>query len=252
MTLGILFLAGFLSGVINAIAAGGALLAFPAMLAAGLSPLTATITSHLAMWPGQLSALIAGKGDLKAVPKKYFVLLTPWLLGGALGIFLLSYTSSETFNKLVPWLLTFTVALFIIQPYMQKHLTRPVHLRPRASQIIIWLAVFLVAIYAGYFGIGVGLMLLTLYGFSRIKSIYQIIALKNLSGFLITLSATIFFGLQNKIAWQEGLVLAFGSLVGGYFGAHFIHKISPPVVRVVVSAVGVILVVICFKSYSWY
>lgn len=244
-----LLLAGFLSGIVNSIAAGGALIAFPAMLIAGLSPLSAAITGYLMVWVGQVSALAASFDDAKAIPVKYLKLLIPCLVGAVIGISLLSSTSTETFNQIVPWLLFFTVAVFILQPYLQKHIHRPTHLRPRISEVAVWLAVLTVSIYGGYFGIGAGLMLLALFGFSKIKSIYQMIALKNMAGFIITLAATVVFALQDKIVWKYGIVLAIGSIAGGYLGAKVARKVSPSTVHWLVSGVGAVVVTIAFLEF---
>lgn len=244
-----LLIAGFIAGAINSIAAGGALIAFPAMLLAGLSPLSATITGNLLVWSGQLSAALASHSDIKKIPKRYLSLLLPGFAGGLIGISSLNATSSEAFNKVVPWLLLFTVAVFVLQPFLQKHIHRPAHLRPRISTLAIWSAVFLASVYAGYFGIGAGLMLLTIFGFSRIKSIYQMIGLKNLTGILITLSATIFFASRGKIVWDYGLIMAAGSVLGGFAGGKFAHKISPSTIHWLVSTVGAIVVIAAFIKF---
>lgn len=245
----ILFIAGIFSGVINSIAAGGALVAFPAMLFVGLSPLSATITGYLTIWVGQLSALATNHKDLLALPRRYLILLVPVMLGGAIGIFSLNHTTDDTFNNIVPWLLLFTVFLFIAQPYLQPHVHQPAHMRRQYSTIAIWTGVFVVSVYAGYFALGAGLMLLTLFGFSRIKTIHQMVALKNLASVALTLTATIFFATQDKIVWKYGLVLAAGSLLGGHIGARYMHRISTRTIRLTVSVIGVIVVIAAFMKF---
>lgn len=249
MELLILFIAGVFTGLINSIAAGGALVAFPALLFAGLSPLSATITGYLTIWVGQLSALATNHKDLLALPRRYLALLVPVMIGGVVGILSLNHTSDDTFNDIVPWLLLFTVVLFITQPYLQSHIHRPVHMRRQYSTIAIWLSVFAVSVYAGYFALGAGLMLLTLFGFSRIKTMHQMIALKNLASLTLTLTATIFFATQDKIVWKYGLVLAVGSLLGGHIGARYMHKISTSTIRLMVSVIGITVVIAAFMKF---
>lgn len=249
MTILMLLTAGFLAGAINSVAAGGALIAFPAMLFAGLSPLSATITGYLTVWVGQLSALGTNHKDLLDLPKRYLTLLIPIMLGGFLGILALNHTSHDTFNTIVPWLLLLTVSLFIAQPYLQSHIHRPAHMRPQYSTIAIWAGVFGISVYAGYFAIGAGLMLLTLFGFSRIKTMHQMIALKNLAGVALTLSATIFFAVQGKIEWEYGLPLAAGSLLGGHVGARYMHRISAKNIRLLVGVIGVFVVIAAFIKF---
>jgi uncharacterized protein len=245
----ILFIAGILSGFINSIAAGGALLAFPAMLLAGLAPLTAAITGFVMVAAGQISATLSTRNDLKQIPLRYIGLLIPYLAGGLIGVLILNSTSSDTFNKIVPFILFVAVFVFIFQPYLQKHIHRPAHMRKQFSDALVWAGVFIVAIYAGYFGIGAGLMVLTLIGFSRIKNLYQMIALKNLIVTGLALSASIFFAFQDKIAWKEAAILAAGSMIGGFIGAKFTHRISERSIRIMVSMIGVALVAYAFIKF---
>jgi len=249
MTIAVLLITGFLSGAINSIAGGGALLAFPALLFAGLPPLSANITGNLVVWPGSLSATLGNRKDLKKLSRKYFSLLIPAFLGGIVGIFALNSTSHQTFNNIVPWLILFTVLIFTFQPELQKHIKKPAHMRPQVSLAIVWMGVFLVCIYAGYFGLGAGLILLTLFGFTSIKTIFQMIGLKNLIGFMITFSASLFFFTSEMMIWKYGLIMAIGSVSGGYIGARFAHNISPHTIRIFVSTVGFIVSIVAFIKF---
>jgi len=249
MIIAILLGTGFLSGAINSIAGGGALLAFPALLYAGLPPLSANITGNLVVWPGSLSAVEGNRKDLRKLPRKYFSLLIPCFLGGMVGILTLSSTSSNTFNIIVPWLILFTVLVFILQPELQKHIKKPAHMRPHVSLGIVWLGAFLVCIYAGFFGLGAGLILLTLFGFTSIKTIYQMIGLKNLVGFIVTFSACLFFLSSDHMVWKYGLIMAIGSIAGGYFGSRFARRVSPQTIRLFVSTVGIIVATVAFIKF---
>ena len=219
------------------------------MLLAGLSPLSAVITSYMVVLAGHSAALITSHKDIRALPKNNLRLLIPCIAGSVIGILALNSTSNETFNVIVPWLLLFTVAIFIFQPYLQLHVHRPAHMRPRVSAAIVFTAIFIASIYAGFFGLGAGLLLLTLFGFTRIKNIYQMIGLKNLAGFLIVLLATIVFAASGKIIWEYGLILAAGSIIGGYTGAKFAHCISPQIVRIMVGIIGIVVVIAAFLKF---
>lgn len=245
----VLIIAGFLSGAINSIAGGGALLAFPALLYAGLSPISATITGTLIVWPGNLSAAYANRKHIKKLPKKYFTLLIPCFVGGLSGILILKSIPSSTFNAILPWLILITVVIFILQPYMHSHTLRPPHMRPILSLAIVWLGVFLVSVYAGYFGLGAGLILLTLFGFTRIKTIYQMIGLKNLAGAIVTFTATILFATSDYIVWKDGLVMAGAAIFGGIVGTRFSHKIPVKFVRLIVAVVGIIVASVAFAKF---
>lgn len=242
----ILFLAGFFAGAVNSIASGGALLAFPALLYSGLSPISAAITGYLVVWPGSLSASFKSKKDLKKLPGKYLSLLIPGLAGGFTGILALSRTPSETFNDIIPWLIFATVAIFIFQPSLQKHIKRPAHLRPTVSTALVWAGVYLVCVYAGYFALGAGLILLTLLGFTRIKNIHQMIGLKNLIVFGVTFFAALFFAASEHMAWKQGLIMAAGSVAGGYIGAHFAHDFSKRAIRLLITCLGIIVACVAF------
>lgn len=245
----ILFVAGFLSGIINSVAAGGALITFPAMLFAGLSPLTATITTNLTVLFGHLSTSLANRKDIYSIPRPYLNVLLPGFCGGVIGIYLLNSTSSSTFSSIVPWLLLFTVIVFVAQPFMHEFLRKPAHMRPILSIAILWLSIFFASIYAGYFSVGSGLVLLALLGFTRLKNIHQIIGLKNLVGLTIAFWAILLFAANGKLDWQIGIILAAGSLAGGIVGAKISHLLSARLIRVVVTAIGAIVVVAAFLRF---
>lgn len=249
MTEILLLVAGFVCGVVNSVAGGGVLVVFPALLMAGVSPLSANITSNLITFPGTSSAAYASKKDLSKIPKKYFMLLIPSFLGGLIGLTLLNKTSNEIFNTIVPWLILTAVFLFAFQPQLHRHLHRPPHLRFGSPLVLVGIALFFASIYAGYFGAGFGFLMMALLGFTNIHGIFKITALKNLTAAMLGLLGTIYFSYHGGIAWKYGLIAALGSVFGGYFGAKFFHKVSPHTVRAVVSSVGIIVAIVAFINF---
>lgn len=248
----LLLLAGCGAGMINAVAGGGNLLVLPAFLALGLNPFTAVITGSIVVTPASYASAYGYRRDLRKLPRRYFYLLIPCLLGAAIGIFLLSHTSVSAFEKLLPWLVLMVVILFIFQPRLHRHLHKPAHRRFGSPPSLIVLGLFLASIYGGYFGAGVGFLLLVLFGFTGITSIFQMTALKSLIIGTMGLMTVIVFSATGDLAWRYGLMAATGAAVGGYLGARWAHRISPHLVRLVITLVGTAVVITMFmRTYHW-
>lgn len=237
VTLGILF-ACFLAGMVNAVAGGGILVVFPALLAAGFSPITANATSNLISWPGALSAAYAYRAHIRKLPSKYLLLLIPCLVGAIIGAALLLRTDSSEFTRIVPWLVLTAVVLFALQPFLHRHFERNLRTHRNAPLVIIGIALLPMAIYGGYFGAGFGFVMLAFLGFTRLTSFYQINGLKNLASATITLVCTVYFGFAGLIDWDYGLTMIAGSLLGGYVGARMAQRINPAIVHAFVIIVG--------------
>ncbi len=144
-----LLIAGVLAGITNAVAGGGVLFVFPVLLVAGLSPLTAAMTSTLAGWPGGLMSAYGYRKDLARVPQNYFWLIVPAVTGAALGSILLVRTPSSFFNAILPWLILLSVALFAFQPQLHRYIHRPAHLRNASPLVVLALLLFPVTLYGG-------------------------------------------------------------------------------------------------------
>lgn len=242
----LLLVAGFAAGAINAVAGGGILIVFPALIAAGLSPLTANITSNLIVWPAALASAHEYRKDLSKTSRSYYLLLVPCFAGAGLGIFLLQHTSSALFDKIVPWLVLSAVLLFIFQPQLHKHIHRPARLRKASPLAFVGIGLFFAAIYGGYFGAGFGFIMLALLGFTKLKNVYQIVGLKNLASGGMAIIASLYFAITGGIAWEYGLIAVTGAIIGGHVGARWAHHISPHLVRAVIVAIGLVLVTITF------
>ncbi len=234
----VLIIAGFFAGAINSVAGGGILLTFPILLAAGISPLSSAITSIIIALPAAISAVYANRKDLATMPHKYYWLVVPCFFGGIVGYGLLANTPSDTFDQIIPWLILTAVLLFAFQPQLHNHLHRPPHVRLGSPLLLVAIGLFATSVYGGYFGAGFGFIMLALLSFTRIKTIFQMTALKNVAVTVICGTGTIYFSFVGGIAWEYGLTAAVGSAVGGYFGARFAHKISPHSIRIVILGIG--------------
>lgn len=247
-----LFSVGIIVGVMNAIAGGGMMIGFPALIAVGMPPLAATATSSIIVMPGLASALVSYRKHLRRIPQLYWLLLLPCLAGAFIGASLLRNTSFEAFESYIPALLGVAVLLFIFQPFMHFHFHRHLHGKTKRILpiVLIGVALFPLAVYGGYFGVGFGFVLLAFLGFSNLRSIHKINALKSIAALVITLTTFLVLVESGLIDWQKGLIMAVGCAVGGYYGAHYAQRFSSHAIRVVVIAVGVSAVIgLCIKYY---
>lgn len=244
MTEILLFLVGIAVGTMNSIAGGGMLLGYPAMLAVGMSPLVASATSHIVVVPGQIGAILGYRKYLRNISRLYFVMIIPCIVGAIIGASLLTRTSSEKFEDMVPFLLFLAVGLFIVQPFLHFHFLG--HLRSKSKRILplifMCLAIFPLAIYGGYFGIGFGFVMLSFLSFTRLHDIHKINALKNVATLCIGLTSAIILSRTGLIDWQEGIIMSVGCAIGGYGGAHLAQRFSSHAIRITVIAIGVISV----------
>jgi uncharacterized membrane protein YfcA len=240
MSLLLIFLAGLGAGFINALAGGGSFLTFPSLIAAGLSPIAANATSTIALFPAQVATTYAYRAGLRRslddprIDGHKLALIS--LIGGLAGAALLLSTPEQFFARLVPFLLLGATAVFAFGLVMPKRTEKPL-LGPAG---ILTAQVF-VAIYGGYFGGGIGILMLaalTLYG---LRDIVLMNSLKIALATLMNLSATGVFLFSGKIFWQEAAVMAAGSIAGGFLGAHAGSRIKPLYVRIFVICVGLLL-----------
>lgn len=234
---------GVIAGAMNAVAGGGTLLTFPTLIWTGLSPIHANATNTVALVPGALAGAWGYRRELQSAETKRYVLLIPSLMGGLIGGILLRYTPPATFAALVPALILFAVILFALQEPIQRRLrgaqasTEPV----TTSRWLIAASVlqFLTGVYGGYFGAGMGIMMLATLGLLGFANIHQMNGLKNLLGMTINLTAAMYFIFAGLVHWPEALVMAVGAIVGGYGGAGLARKLGAKFVRVAVIVIGV-------------
>jgi uncharacterized membrane protein YfcA len=241
-----LFIACLLAGLVNSVAGGGIMVVFPALLAAGMPPITANATSNLISWPGALSSAYAYRAHLRKLPAKYLLLLIPCIFGALTGAILLEQTDSTEFAQAVPWLVLAAVCLFILQPFLHRHLAKNLQEHRKAPLFVIGLALLPMSVYGGYFGAGFGFLMLAFLGFTRITSMHQINGLKNLASASITLVCTIYFGVTGLIDWTYAPVMIAGSLIGGYVGAHWAQRVNQVFVHNFIVVLGLFVAAVLF------
>jgi uncharacterized membrane protein YfcA len=232
-------------GAINAVAGGGTLLTFPTLLFFGTSPVIANATSTFALLIGTSGSIYGYRRHLPAV--------RPWLsrfvpisiIGGLLGAICLTRTDEKTFSKLVPFLILFATILFVSQNFFRR-LIKPDHPLTRNPVGAAVLFQFLVALYGGYFGAGIGILMLATFGFIGLGHIHEMNTLKTILGSLINLVATLWFVVSGLIDWPRAAVMTVGALIGYYLGSHFSQRIPQQRVRQIITAVGFILSAVTF------
>ena len=251
-------LAAAVGGAINSIAGGGTLLTFPTIVALGVAPLTANVTNTMALWPGTLGSVWGYRAHLARVRPLMPGFSVVSLLGGGVGGWLLLATGEKRFGQVVPFLVLAATALFMAQGPLLRWLRRdgstarpaalpPVGARPAAlppSRLpafppALLAAQFLVAVYGGYFGAGIGIMMLAALGLMGLTDIHEMNALKTWGAGLINLVAAGLFAASGVVDWPLGLAMAAGSLLGGYGGARVAQRVGQVWVRRAVSAIGI-------------
>jgi len=238
--------AGFVAGAINAVAGGGSLVSFPALLAAGYDSKAANVTNTVAVWPGTLSGSVAYRSELGRQPRRIIALLIPAIAGALAGSALLLATSSETFDSIVPLLILTGVAIMLFQEPLGAFLSR----RDVASRggdhvpVLLHLGVFVTAIYGGYFGAGFGIITLALLAILLPDDLHHSNALKGILGLIVNGVAVVYFAAFGPVQWDAAAVMAAGSILGGYLGVGLIRKVSPVWLRRAVVLYGTIAAIV--------
>lgn len=232
---GLLAAAAVGAGIVNAIAGGGTLLTFPALLAVGVGPVPANATNTLALWPGQLSGAIAYRGHLGEERRRAITLAIPSILGGAGGAALVLALPARSFEAAVPWLILFACALLALQDLVKRALAK---VRGADHPAAIWTAQFAISVYGGYFGAGMGILMLAAMGILLASSLQHANALKVLFSFLVNGVAAICFLLFGPVHFPAALIMATGAALGGWIGARLAQRLPPAGMRWVAIGVG--------------
>src|SRR6478672_8042881 len=239
--------AALLAGIVNSIAGGGTLLTFPALIAAGLTPIVANATSTVALLPAALSSMVGYRGELTGATRWASLFAVPSLVGGAIGAALLLHTSNAAFNHIVPWLVFGATALFLTQRPLLRFVRGSAGVRAdddalmaRMPSLALLTGQLLVGIYGGYFGAGIGILMLASLGLMGFTNIHRMNGLKNWGGFCMNLVAALTFAASGIVNWPVALCMAAGAILGGYIGSRVAQRLPQHYVRGVVVLVGAI------------
>lgn len=250
--------AALVGGVMNSIAGGGTLLTFPALVALGIPPINANATSTVALWPGALGSMWGYRRELTGSRLWALGFAAPSLLGGAVGAWLLLRTPPDRFSAVVPWLVLGATFLFMLQRPLVRWIAQR---RERAAgspsdadltanrppMTILWYQ-FAVAVYGGYFGAGVGILMLAALGFMGLRNIHRMNGLKNWGGLCMNAVAAAMFAFSGLVSWSVALAMAVGAIAGGYLGSRTAQRVPQDLVRGAVVAIGLVSGLLLFLA----
>jgi uncharacterized protein len=238
LRLTILFLAGIGAGLFNALAGGGSIFTFPALIATGIPPILANVTNTVALCPGYVGGVVGQWRDLKGQSRNMLLLLPVAALGGAIGALLLTRTSPKAFDHLVPALVLAACALFAVQDRLRARLHR------RDARIALgWAAgpVLLAAIYGGYFGAGLSVMFLAMIGLAIDDGLARLNALKQTMSLVTNVTAALVFAVAAPVVWPAALAVGAGALAGGTAGGRLASVVRPSILHWLIIAIGLAL-----------
>ena len=231
--------AGIIAGAINSVAGGGTLISFPTLIWLGVPSITANATNTVALWPGSLGGVWGYRREMRGTDRRVYLLIAPSVIGGVAGAVLLHRTPTDVFDSLVPILILFATCLFMMQERLQPRfdLSRARDSRPHWLS---WATFFqlLVALYGGYFGAGIGILMLAALSIMGQSDIHQMNGVKNLLAVCINGVAAAYLIGVGLISWPDALVMATGAVIGGIVGASVARRIGRNAVRRVVIAIG--------------
>jgi hypothetical protein len=239
----LLFGAGIAGGTANAIAGGATLLTFPAMLSVGLPPIVANASNSLAVLPGGLVAALAERRKLPGWSRSLALVLVSALLGGAAGGLLLMATPEELFAQLVPALIGLATLIFAFGGSIRRLLRGHEGGSPRLRAAF----VFPATVYGGYFGAGLGVMLMAVMTVTGHEDLRTANALKNLCSTVANVTAVVFFVVNGLISWPESLVMLVGAATGGLLGGRLVAILPAPAVRAAIITIGTLMTIV----YAW-
>ena len=246
-----LFVAATLAGALNAIAGGGSFISFPTLIFTGVPPIPANATNNVSAWTGLVASSGAYRDHLDVPWRVLAPLAAVGIVGGTVGSLLLLKTPAHTFDRLLPWLMLGATLLFV---FGKKLVGRRLNVGHQATpRILLWACLFLfaAAVYGGYFGGGLGIVLLALLTALGMTDIHAMNALKTLLSSLINGLALVMFVIARVIYWPQAFVMIAGALLGGYFGAHYGKRLPQKAVRVFVVLVGTVMTVYFFRKAYW-
>jgi uncharacterized membrane protein YfcA len=232
----LLVLAGFGAGVFNGVAGGGTLITFPVLLAMGYPALTANVTSTVGIWPGYLGGSYGFRAEITDQRDRVRQLALVAVVGAVAGAVLLLTTPSKDFARLAPWLVLFAAGLFAVQPLLVRVVSR--HGTTSTHRVLLLGGTLLASVYGGYFGAGMGIMLLAVLGLTLPDTLPRTSGLRTILSVLVNGVAAVVFIIHASLVWAAVVWLALGSLVGGWGGAAAARRLPAPALRALVVLIG--------------
>jgi hypothetical protein len=238
----------FIAGAINAVAGGGSLISFPALIAAGYASKTANVTNTTALWPGYVGGSIGYREELKGQRGRLIQLSIPSVAGAAAGTLVLLLTPGSAFDAVVPFLILFACAMMAFQDrigaYTEHH--RAAFTETGKMPWPVFVAMFLLGIYGAYFGAALGIMTLAVFTIFLAEDIQRLNALKGVCSLIINAIAVVGFMLFGPVRWLPAAVMAVGAIAGGYLGVGVARRLGQRWLRISVISYGLVAAVILF------
>jgi uncharacterized membrane protein YfcA len=242
----LLLAAGLGAGTVNAVAGGGSLITFPALLAVGLPPVPANVTNSVAVSPGYFASVAGSRTDLADLAKQrgwrtLAGLLPTTLVGTAIGAGLLLISPAQAFEVVVPFLVLGATAILAFQDRLRGVVGHPRTMSARRRTVMLHAMVGLGSVYGGYFGAALGVMLVAALGLVLEESLAQVSALKNAISAVVGLATVVAFALFGPVDWAAVLVLVPATVIGGYAGARLARRLPPRILRGVIVVLGTVV-----------
>lgn len=233
--------AGVVGGGINTVVGSGSLITFPTLLAVGLPPITANVSNNIGLVPGGVTGALGYRPELKGQRDRLLKLAPASVAGSLAGGVLLLNLPEGSFNLIVSVLIALSCALVLIQPRLGRLLSA----RPGRANggPWLWLGALAAGAYGGYFGAGQGILLLGLMGILLDEELQRINAVKNVLALVVNFTAAVLYTLVADVDWLAVLLVALGSMIGGFLGARVGRRLPAPILRVVIVCIGVVAIV---------
>jgi uncharacterized protein len=245
MDIVLLLVAGVAAGIVNAIAGGGSLITFPSLIAVGLPTVDANVTNSVSVFPGYVASVVGSRADLRDQGRRVRAVLPASLVGSAGGCALLLLTPARAFEVVVPFLVLAAAATLLFQDQLRGLVGHPRALSPRRQAITLQVVVFIGAVYGGYFGAALGVMYVAALALVVDEPLRRINALKNVLSASVGLITVIVFAIFAPVHWDDVLLLAPATIVGGYLGAGIARRLPARVLKFLIvifgTAIGIIL-----------
>jgi len=235
---------GFVAGLVNALAGGGTLISFPALLAVGYPAVAANVTNTIAIWPGYVGSAAGYRSDLVGQGRRVVVLGITSAVGALAGAIVLLNTPEQVFRAVVPWLIAFAALLVAAQSRVSDRVQRLPGGAGEHRSSLLHVGVFVGGVYGGYFGAGGGVMLLGILGLFLPDDIRQLTALRAALVLIVNTVGLVVFGLFGPVEWTAVGLMVGPSLVGGWFGAHLSRRLDAGALRATIVVFALVVAVI--------